>query len=152
MSKTLRLSFLHVRQTMSRTHSKFQFAFQSVPAQINRALKSSRLVQATRIQQPLDGRLTENRRPDYSRPDPSTHASLQNNFWSGGPDLNRQPSPWKSETLPLSYPRLVSQPISIQLSNSQEFAPRSALQKLFPLPGFQPRIVTLHINQLKRST
>src|SRR5712664_325508 len=25
--------------------------------------------------------------------------------WSGGPDLNRQPSPWKSETLPLSYPR-----------------------------------------------
>src|ERR1700720_631538 len=27
------------------------------------------------------------------------------NIWSGGPDLNRQPSPWKSETLPLSYPR-----------------------------------------------
>src|SRR5215469_217416 len=26
--------------------------------------------------------------------------------WSGGRDLNPQPSPWKSETLPLSYPRL----------------------------------------------
>src|SRR6266404_9394086 len=25
--------------------------------------------------------------------------------WSGGRDLNPQPSPWKSETLPLSYPR-----------------------------------------------
>src|SRR5262247_2870763 len=30
---------------------------------------------------------------------------LQN--WSGGRDLNPQPSPWKSETLPLSYPRSV---------------------------------------------
>src|SRR6202023_4074910 len=29
---------------------------------------------------------------------------LQND-WSGGRDLNPQPSPWKSETLPLSYPR-----------------------------------------------
>ena len=27
------------------------------------------------------------------------------NLWSGGRDLNPQPSPWKSETLPLSYPR-----------------------------------------------
>src|ERR1700720_218080 len=26
-------------------------------------------------------------------------------LWSGGRDLNPQPSPWKSETLPLSYPR-----------------------------------------------
>src|SRR6266403_1310276 len=28
-------------------------------------------------------------------------------IWSGGRDLNPQPSPWKSETLPLSYPRPV---------------------------------------------
>ncbi len=30
-------------------------------------------------------------------------------LWSGGRDLNPQPSPWKSETLPLSYPRPVLQ-------------------------------------------
>ncbi len=30
-------------------------------------------------------------------------------LWSGGRDLNPQPSPWKSETLPLSYPRPVVQ-------------------------------------------
>src|ERR1700676_4276316 len=30
--------------------------------------------------------------------------------WSGGRDLNPQPSPWKSETLPLSYPRPAANP------------------------------------------
>ncbi len=33
--------------------------------------------------------------------------TLPYNLWSGGRDLNPQPSPWKSETLPLSYPRPV---------------------------------------------
>src|SRR5262245_29703847 len=36
-------------------------------------------------------------------------------FWSGGRDLNPQPSPWKSETLPLSYPRSVQRPSSKSL-------------------------------------
>src|SRR5256886_299334 len=39
---------------------------------------------------------------------PST--ALQLKIWSGGRDLNPQPSPWKSETLPLSYPRPVLLP------------------------------------------
>src|SRR5262249_10383338 len=33
-------------------------------------------------------------------------------LWSGGRDLNPQPSPWKSETLPLSYPRSKTSPFS----------------------------------------
>src|SRR5260370_38263188 len=32
-------------------------------------------------------------------------AAMHFKIWSGGRDLNPQPSPWKSETLPLSYPR-----------------------------------------------
>src|SRR5277367_1177695 len=45
--------------------------------------------------------------------------------WSGGRDLNPQPSPWKSETLPLSYPRppekpsTLSQPNPSSLRNSE---------------------------------
>src|SRR5258708_5397144 len=36
-------------------------------------------------------------------------------LWSGGRDLNPQPSPWKSETLPLSYPRPVLQVRGVSL-------------------------------------
>src|SRR6266700_5493264 len=36
---------------------------------------------------------------------PIVNRRLQFKIWSGGRDLNPQPSPWKSETLPLSYPR-----------------------------------------------
>jgi hypothetical protein len=38
--------------------------------------------------------------------------SIDFKAWSGGRDLNPQPSPWKSETLPLSYPRPVLQILS----------------------------------------
>src|SRR5260370_19688510 len=44
---------------------------------------------------------------------------LHFNIWSGGRDLNPQPSPWKSETLPLSYPRPVLLQISLALTPRQ---------------------------------
>src|SRR5437660_11910937 len=42
-------------------------------------------------------------------PSPRPAKAGRYKLWSGGRDLNPQPSPWKSETLPLSYPRPVVQ-------------------------------------------
>jgi hypothetical protein len=53
---------------------------------------------------------------------------LHFNIWSGGRDLNPQPSPWKSETLPLSYPR----PVLLQIFPHRSF--RRALP-IFLEPG-----------------
>src|SRR4029077_1348763 len=63
-------------------------------------------------------------------------------IWSGGRDLNPQPSPWKSETLPLSYPR----PVLLQIFRTAlNFAPshlrltRTATDKsLEPGTGIEP--------------
>ena len=46
--------------------------------------------------------------------DAASHCKI----WSGGRDLNPQPSPWKSETLPLSYPRPVLLQICRTATNS----------------------------------
>src|SRR5713226_10005061 len=58
--------------------------------------------------------------------------TLHFKIWSGGRDLNPQPSPWKSETLPLSYPR----PVLLQI-----FPPRLAprpTEFLEPGTGIEP--------------
>jgi hypothetical protein len=107
MTEFLCLALIESLYPPGRTNIRLQLALDGVSTKIDRAVEPSRFKQAFRILQPLNRRLAKNRRPDDLRPDSSTHASLQTNLWSGGPDLNRQPSPWKSETLPLSYPRPV---------------------------------------------
>jgi hypothetical protein len=53
--------------------------------------------------------------------------------WSGGRDLNPQPSPWKSETLPLSYPR----PVLLQIFPPPLLSPRPT-KFLEPGTGIEP--------------
>src|SRR6266566_4971892 len=59
---------------------------------------------------PLTSHLGDPARAGDHRAGRSPSTALQLKIWSGGRDLNPQPSPWKSETLPLSYPRPVLLP------------------------------------------
>src|SRR6201999_1618016 len=64
--------------------------------------------------------------------------STNSKLWSGGRDLNPQPSPWKSETLPLSYPRPVLQIFSARFLIQPPLTTRRPTQSLEPGTGIEP--------------
>jgi hypothetical protein len=84
MTEFLCLALIETLHPPGRANIRFQLALDGVSTKIDRAMKPSRFKQAFRILQPLDRRLPKNRRLDNSRPDPSTHASLQAQFLERG--------------------------------------------------------------------
>src|SRR5260370_18897052 len=61
-------------------------------------------------------------------------AAMHFKIWSGGQDLNPQPSPSKSETLPLSYPRP-----ALPQTSPPPYWRRTPLTSSSPWPRYNPR-------------
>jgi hypothetical protein len=77
VTEFLCLAFFERFNSPSCANVGFQLALEGIPTKINRALIPAGFIQTFRISPTLAGCSLENGRPNNSRPDSSTHASLR---------------------------------------------------------------------------